>query len=161
MIHLDRRWSRHTTAKLQLRDSISILPLPSRSPKLNPIENLWQYMRQYRLSNRVVASYGQIVACVAMPGTACATSPARHVHRTPFLGPCMINCAGWHNTALEISCANRRTSPNGTLGGPKFGCQYTRPQPVGAQTSLAKRVAGRVCRVGWTRDSRRSRCGGI
>ena len=35
----------HTTAKLHLPDNITILPLPPRAPELNPVENLWQFMR--------------------------------------------------------------------------------------------------------------------
>jgi hypothetical protein len=31
---------RHTTAKLALPDNITILPLPPRSPELNPVKNL-------------------------------------------------------------------------------------------------------------------------
>jgi len=29
------------------------MPLPPRSPELNPTENIWQYMRQNWLFNRV------------------------------------------------------------------------------------------------------------
>jgi transposase len=52
----------HTTAKLNLPSNITILPLPPRSPELNPVENIWQFMRQNWLSNRVFESYDQIVA---------------------------------------------------------------------------------------------------
>ena len=27
-------------------DNITLLPLPPRSPELNPVENVWQFMRQ-------------------------------------------------------------------------------------------------------------------
>jgi transposase len=43
----------HTTPKLNLPDNITLLPLPSKSPELNPVENIWQYMRDNWLSNRV------------------------------------------------------------------------------------------------------------
>ena len=43
-------------------DNITLLPLPPRSPELNPVENLWQFMRQNWLSNRVFESYDDIVA---------------------------------------------------------------------------------------------------
>ena len=33
--------------------NITILPLPPRSPELNPVENVWQFMRDNWLSNRV------------------------------------------------------------------------------------------------------------
>ena len=42
--------------------NITILPLPPRSPKLNPVENIWQFIRQNGLSNRVFESYDQIIA---------------------------------------------------------------------------------------------------
>jgi hypothetical protein len=35
----------HTTRKLPLPDNITLLPLPARSPELNPVENLRQFMR--------------------------------------------------------------------------------------------------------------------
>lgn len=41
--------------------NISILPLPPKSPELNPIENLWLFMRENWLSNRVFKSYEDIV----------------------------------------------------------------------------------------------------
>ena len=51
----------HTTEKLDVPSNITIVPLPSRSPELNPVENVWQYMRDNWLSNRVFASYDDIV----------------------------------------------------------------------------------------------------
>ena len=38
-----------------------ILPLPPKSPELNPVENIWQFMRDNWLSNRVFKSYDDIV----------------------------------------------------------------------------------------------------
>lgn len=53
------RW--HTTDKLEVPKNITILFLPPRSPELNPQENIWQYMRQNWLSNRVFENYDAIV----------------------------------------------------------------------------------------------------
>ncbi len=39
----------------------SLLPLPPKSPELNPTENVWQYLRNNWLSNRVFASGRDIV----------------------------------------------------------------------------------------------------
>ena len=57
----------HTTAKLQIPENISILCLPPRYPELNPHENIWQYMRQNWLSNRIFEDYNTILdaACEA------------------------------------------------------------------------------------------------
>ena len=48
--------------KLAVPANITLLPLPPRSPELNPVENVWQFMRENRLSNRVFQSYEDIVA---------------------------------------------------------------------------------------------------
>lgn len=55
------RAGRHTTAKLTVPNNITIILLPSRSPELNPMENVWQYMRQTWLSNRVFETYHDIL----------------------------------------------------------------------------------------------------
>ncbi len=52
----------HMSAKLAIPDNITLLPLPSRSPELNPVENIWQFMRDNWLSNRIFQSYEDIVA---------------------------------------------------------------------------------------------------
>jgi len=57
----------HTTARLAVPKNITLIFLPSRAPELNPVENIWQYLRQNWLSNRVFESHGAIVeaACEA------------------------------------------------------------------------------------------------
>ncbi len=51
----------HTTGKLVIPPNITLLLLPPRSPELNPVENIWQFMRDNWLSNRVFKSYDDIV----------------------------------------------------------------------------------------------------
>jgi hypothetical protein len=51
----------HVTKSLKVPRNISLLPLPARSPELNPQENIWQFMRANWLSNRVFKSYDDIV----------------------------------------------------------------------------------------------------
>ncbi len=53
------RW--HTTGKLAVPPNITLLLLPPRSPELNPVENIWQFIRDNWLSNRVFKSYDDIV----------------------------------------------------------------------------------------------------
>ena len=50
------------SSKLEAPDNITLVPLPPRSPELNPVENVWQFMRDNRLSNRVLTSHDDIVA---------------------------------------------------------------------------------------------------
>ena len=51
----------HTTTKLTIPGNITLLPLPPRSPELNPVENIWQFMRDNWLSNRLFKSEDEIV----------------------------------------------------------------------------------------------------
>ena len=51
----------HSTDKLKVPKNLTIILLPSRSPELNPVENIWQYLRQNWLSNRVFEDYDAIV----------------------------------------------------------------------------------------------------
>ena len=54
----------HTSPKLRVPDNISLLLLPRYSPELNPIENVWEFLRANFLSQRVWANYDAIVdAC--------------------------------------------------------------------------------------------------
>ena len=51
----------HLTPKLKVPDNITLLPLPPRSPELNPMENVWQFIRDNWLSNRIFNSYEEIL----------------------------------------------------------------------------------------------------
>lgn len=51
----------HLSKNLIVPGNITILTLPPRSPELNPVENIWQFMRDNWLSNRVFKSYDDIV----------------------------------------------------------------------------------------------------
>ena len=51
----------HGSAKLDVPPNITLLPLPPRSPELNPVENIWQFMRDNWLSNRTFSSYDDIL----------------------------------------------------------------------------------------------------
>ena len=57
----------HTTGALAVPKNITLILLPSRAPELNPVENVWQYLRQNWLSNRIFETYDHIIdaACDA------------------------------------------------------------------------------------------------
>jgi hypothetical protein len=57
----------HTTAHLRWPKNITPILLPSRAPELNPVENIWQFLRANYLSNRVFKTYDNIIdaACDA------------------------------------------------------------------------------------------------
>ena len=51
----------HMTKKLELPGNLTLLPLPSACPELNPAENIWQFMRQNYLSAQVFNTYTGIL----------------------------------------------------------------------------------------------------
>lgn len=57
----------HTSGNLVWPKNITPILLPSRSPELNPVEQVWQYLRANFLSNRVFDDYDAIIdaACEA------------------------------------------------------------------------------------------------
>jgi putative transposase len=50
------------SAKLTAPANVTLVPLPSKCPELNPTENIWQFMHDYWLSIRVFNSYENILA---------------------------------------------------------------------------------------------------
>ena len=54
----------HTDDIAQEIDNLSIIKLPPYSPELNPIEQVWSWLRQHHLANRCFNGYDDIVdAC--------------------------------------------------------------------------------------------------
>ena len=44
------------------RPNVTPVPLTAKCPELNPVENVWQFMRDNWLSNRVFINYPDILA---------------------------------------------------------------------------------------------------
>lgn len=56
----------HSEVALEGLRNVSLLRLPPASPELNPVEQVWQWLRQHHLANRCYASYPALVeACCA------------------------------------------------------------------------------------------------
>ena len=51
----------HVSKGLRMPDGITALLLPPASPELNPVENLWHYLRSHYLSNRTYADYDDLL----------------------------------------------------------------------------------------------------
>jgi transposase len=52
----------HLSDQLTMPSNITPVPLPPKCPELNPIENIWQYMRDNWLSNRLFDTHRDLVA---------------------------------------------------------------------------------------------------
>lgn len=75
----------HMSTKLAVPDNITLLPLPPRSPELNPVENpgsnpgqaIWQFLRDNWLSNRVFDSYDDIAGLCCEAWNTLIDQPSR------------------------------------------------------------------------------------
>ena len=63
-------WDRagfHTSGQVDPPENVTLVELPPYSPELNPIENLWHYLRSHHWSNRKYDDYDALreAACDA------------------------------------------------------------------------------------------------
>ena len=77
VVLLDGAGWHQTGGKLNVPDNISLLKLPAYSPELNPTENVWEYLRQNQLSNRIFKSYDAIVDACCEAWNALTAEPGR------------------------------------------------------------------------------------
>ena len=78
----------HMSTHLIVPPNITIIAMPPKSPELNPVENVWQFMRDNWLSNRVFNSYDDLSTTAARHGTSSSIS---------------------HGASCPSDCANGRT----------------------------------------------------
>jgi hypothetical protein len=67
----------HGSAELALPPNITLLPLPPRCPKLNPVEKVLQFMHENWLSYRIYKSYVDIVDHCCFPWNSLVNRPRR------------------------------------------------------------------------------------
>ena len=75
VVVLDGAGWHQTGGRLTVPDNISLLHLPPYSPELNPVENIWQYLRQNYLSNRIYENYNAIVDACCQAWNALIATP--------------------------------------------------------------------------------------
>jgi DDE superfamily endonuclease len=62
LLHDGAGW--HSSKGLTVPANITTITLPPYSPELNPVENVWEYLRKNKLANRLYETYEDIVeAC--------------------------------------------------------------------------------------------------
>jgi transposase len=89
-VHVVMIWDQagfHCSKQLCIPDNITILPLPPYSPELNPVENLWHYLRSHFWANRVYEDWEALVeaACYAWQNTCLCPEIIQSVCRCPYL----------------------------------------------------------------------------
>jgi DDE superfamily endonuclease len=67
----------HGTPALRTPENLTLLPLPRYSPELNPVENVWEYLRQNYLSLRVWPDDAAIVETCCTAWNALMREPDR------------------------------------------------------------------------------------
>jgi transposase len=55
----------HSSPKLKIPDNIALLPLPPYAPELNPVENIWAFLRGNMLSHRIYEDYEAVIQACA------------------------------------------------------------------------------------------------
>ncbi len=53
----------HMSKEVRIPENMTIVSLPAYSLELNPVENLWHYLRSHYCSNRIYADYDEL--CLA------------------------------------------------------------------------------------------------
>jgi DDE superfamily endonuclease len=86
----------HVTKTLPVPPNMTLVSLPPKSSELNPVENIWQFMRDNWLSNRVFTSYPNIVdhCCPCLEQTR-QPAMADHVHRNSPMGKQVMLMKTW------------------------------------------------------------------
>ena len=76
----------HRANDLRCPPNITLLSLPPYSPELNPVENLWHYLRSHHWSNRRYATVDDLfdAAETAWRATCLDTTIIRTVCRAPY-----------------------------------------------------------------------------
>lgn len=77
----------HTSKQLRVPDNITVVQLPPYSPELNPIENLWHYLKSHFWSNQTYKDYNALeqAAMQAWRKAALDTKLIKSVCAAPYL----------------------------------------------------------------------------
>jgi transposase len=94
----------HLSGHLVVPPNISLVSLPPKCPELNPVENVWQFLRDNWLSNRIFKSYERyprsLLLCLEpIPRSALEN----YVHRHPRLGSAVLTNENWPKSFFSLS----------------------------------------------------------
>ena len=88
-VHVVLVWDQagfHTSGALRPPGNVTVIALPAYSPELNPVENLWHYLRSHYWSNRTCADYDalRLAAIDAWQKAALDPTIIQSVCRAPY-----------------------------------------------------------------------------
>ena len=75
----------HKAKATRVPDNVVCLLLPPYSPELNPVENLWHYLRSHHLSNRAYRDYDHLLDAGAEAWRRLTPDVLKSVCRCPYL----------------------------------------------------------------------------
>lgn len=80
----------HTSNELQIPANISVIYLPPYSPELNPMENLWHFLRSHHWSNTLHRNYTALLdaATYAWQKVCLVPETVRSICNYPYLRTC-------------------------------------------------------------------------
>lgn len=76
----------HVSKKLVVPHNITILLLPPYSPELNPVENLWHFIKSHHTSNRAYEGYDHLMDAVGVAWRSLTKQRLRSVCRCGYFG---------------------------------------------------------------------------
>lgn len=82
----------HTSRRLDVPVNLTLASLPPYSPELNPVEKLWQYLRERFFSHRVLPSLDAVIdaACDAWSRLVAEPGRVRSLTAFPWLPPSVV-----------------------------------------------------------------------
>ena len=75
----------HTSPRLKVPSNITLLHQPSYSPELNPVENLWHWLRSHFLSNRVYDDTDHLDQAATHAWNSLTPARIKSVCATPYM----------------------------------------------------------------------------
>ena len=77
----------HISQKLKVPDNIKLIPLPPRSPELNPAEHIWEELREKNFANKAFESLDEVEdnLCLGLNGLASNPEKLRSMTNFPYL----------------------------------------------------------------------------
>ena len=126
----------HVARGLAVPGNITLLPLPPYSPELNPVEKVWQYLRDRYLSHRVLPDLGAVIdtACDAWNRLMAEPGRVASLTRVPWLPG---TAEGHHQGAAQAAGPSPNRRPGSSY--PRSGRPVS--SPVGSSGRPALRSA--------------------